>query len=249
MITNQSAAELVAIGMGQQAAHLVQQAGCTLTLAAEEGPGMAALLPAGFLDEMAQLRDEVVQAMQDASLLADEGRELARSPHAIVRQIKEWHRRVASRCLRAILAGIRVPEVLIELGHPRTVAAVLEGLHETIALLNEYADELAALGPPIVPMIDEGRTLYSALEHTDIVHEQTRYLPASSAAADFAAKKGKLYLGLKIINEAGHELCAGNPETSSRYNLSLLYRRQGEDLGRPPAPAPEHIAEPRFGNA
>ena len=56
---------------------------------------------------------------------------------------------------------------------------------------------------------------------------------------DFYVKKAELYLGLKILNEAGHEFYAHNPEAAAAFNLSILYRRPNHGTTEPaPAPAP-----------
>jgi hypothetical protein len=55
--------------------------------------------------------------------------------------------------------------------------------------------------------------------------------------ANFYARKAELYIGLKIINDAGHELYAHDAASSSRFNLSLLYRR-GVSGTSAPAPTP-----------
>ena len=47
---------------------------------------------------------------------------------------------------------------------------------------------------------------------------------------------GELYTALKIINEAGHELHAKDPEASARFNLSILYRRGPSSAPSPAQP-------------
>ena len=59
MSTTPDTARLAAIGVRFRAPYLVQQAGYTLGIAAAEGAGLTALLPAGFLDKVAGLPDDV----------------------------------------------------------------------------------------------------------------------------------------------------------------------------------------------
>jgi hypothetical protein len=84
--------------------------------------------------------------------------------------------------------------------------------------------------------------LFDALQQADAAQEQTRaaYLPASVTA--FYARKGELYLGLKVINDAGHELHAGDLQAAAKYNLSLLHRHPGQAVV--PVEAQASVAAP-----
>jgi hypothetical protein len=60
-------------------------------------------------------------------------------------------------------------------------------------------------------------------------------LPAAFTA--FAIKKGLLYIALKVINEAGRELHANDPQAAARYNLSILYHRLSSSNSTTTAPS------------
>jgi hypothetical protein len=213
------------------------------------GTPLAGLLPAGFLDETAHVRDDVDKLRQDKTAMAAEAKQATGTQNSAVRDIKDWRREVASRCLRATHAGLSLPEALTQMGNPRTVPAVLDALSKTISLLKENAAALATIGPDVAPMIERGSKLYQALDQADSTQEQTRSAHLPAAATAFNAKKGELYTALKIINEAGHELYAKDPEASARFNLSILYRRGNQTAATPePAPSPPAPAKP-IGNA
>jgi len=248
MITNQPQAQLAAIGARHRAAHLVQQAGYTLGIAALAGTPLAGLLPANFLAEAARVRDDVDKLRQDKTAMTAEARQATGTQNSAVREVKDWRRTVVSRCLRAVHAGLAMPDELTQMGNQRTVPDVLEALSKTIRLLKENAAALATIGPDVAPLIESGSKLYQALDQADNTQEQTRSAQLPAAAIAFNAKKGELYAALKIINEAGHELFTKDPEASARYNLSLLYRRGHAAAApepTPPAPAPS----PAVGNA
>ncbi len=57
-------------------------------------------------------------------------------------------------------------------------------------------------------------------------------LPAK--VRDYYAAKGRLYVGLKVINDAGHELHASDADAAGRYNLKILHRR-GTKAGDKPS--------------
>ena len=122
------------------------------------------------------------------------------------------------------------------MGNPRTVPAVLDALSKTISLLKENAASLATLGPDVAPLIERGSKLYQSLDQADSTQEQTRSAQLPVAATAFNAKMGELYTALKIINEAGHELHAKDPEASARFNLSILYRRGPSSAPSPAQP-------------
>jgi outer membrane murein-binding lipoprotein Lpp len=236
MITNQTKAQLAAMGARHRAAHLVQQAGYTLGIAALAGTPLAGLLPANFLDEATHVRDDVDKLRQDKTAMAAEAKQATGTQNSAVREIKDWRRSVASRCLRAVHAGLTIPDELTHLGNPRTVPDVLDSLSKTIRLLKENAATLATIGPDVAPLIELGSKLYQALDQADSTQEQTRSAQLPATAIDFNAKKGELYAALKIINEAGHELFCKDPEASARFNLSLLYRRGHQPAAAEPTP-------------
>ncbi|MGB8295403.1 MAG: hypothetical protein WCG85_08245, partial [Polyangia bacterium] len=104
MITKLTSSELAKIGERQRASYLVPQAGYTLGIAAADGGALAGLLPAGFLDEVTRVRDEVDKARQDKTIMAVEAKQATGSQQTFVRQVKVWRRQAATRAQRALLA-------------------------------------------------------------------------------------------------------------------------------------------------
>lgn len=181
---------------------------------------------------------DVDKLRQDKTAMAAEAKQATGTQNSVAREVKDWRRSVASRCLRAVHAGLTIPDELTHMGNPRTVPDVLDNLSKTIRLLKENAATLATIGPDVGPLIEQGSKLYQALDQADSTQEQTRSAQLPATAIDFNAKKGELYAALKIINEAGHELFCKDPEASARFNLSLLYRRGHQSAAEPTPPAP-----------
>jgi hypothetical protein len=70
-----------------------------------------------------------------------------------------------------------------------------------------------------------GSKLRDQLTGVDVEHERKRLSDLPDAVRDFSAAKGKLLIGLEVVNDAGHELHAGDSTAAGRYNLKILYRR------------------------
>ena len=123
----------------------------------------------------------------------------------------------------------------------RTVPAAIAQAQRLLSLLGEHAPVMDKVGAPTQPLIDEGRKLCDALIAADSTQEVARGSALPTVVANFYARKAELYTGLKIINDAGHELYAHDPASSSRFNLSLLYRRgvSGTAAPAPTPPTPE----------
>jgi len=191
-------------------------------------------LPTGFLPELTQVRDDVDKARQDKTNTVVEAKQATGTQHEAMDDTIRWLGTVANRAKRTLKAGANVPEELTIVGNVKSVPVVLETASKALGLLNEHAAEFDSIGPAIKPLIDEGQQLYQALDKADATQEQTRLsdLPASVAA--YYAKKGELYVGLQILNEAGRELHSRDHQAAARYNMSLLNRHHAH-----PAPAPE----------
>jgi hypothetical protein len=121
------------------------------------------------------------------------------------------------------------------------VPALIEQAQRKLSLLGQHAPAMDKVGAPTQPLIDEGRALCEALIAADRSQEVKRASSLPKAVADFYALKAELYFGLKMINDAGHELYRSDPARSSRFNLSLLYRRNVSSTAAPETAAP---AEP-----
>jgi len=237
MITKQTAFELAGVGGRYRASYLIPQAGYTLGIAIADGDALAALLPPGFLDEVARLRDDLDKARQDKAAIAAEAKQATTAQNQQLHALKVWHRKVANRARRLARAGGSVPAELVLIGSNQTVPAILDQTSRVLGLLAENAAALATVGPAVEPLIEQGRTLYQGLDQADTTQEKVRASELPASVVSFYAKKGELYTGLKIINDAGHELHAHDPQAAARYNLSILYRRSGQGAGLP-APAP-----------
>jgi hypothetical protein len=239
MITDKTQAELAKMGARHRTSYLVQQARYTLGLALGEGPALTALLPAGLLDETAALCDTVDKARQDKAVMAAEAKQATGAQNDSVRELKVWLRKAVNRAVRASHPGAPLPDELTAMGNLQSVPALLEKSSKVLGLLAEHAATLAKVGPDIQSLIDDGKKRFQALEQADILQEQARVSDLSDAVFAFYVAKANLYIALKIINSAGHELHAGDPRASSRYNLSILHRH-GAASGEP-EPEPEPV--------
>jgi hypothetical protein len=246
MITTQKASELVKIGERLRGAYLVLQGGYTLGIAQSEGPALAALLPANCLDDVARVCTEVDKARQDKTIAAVESKQATNNQQAMVRELKVW-RRQAAKCIELCqLAGADLPDGIIQGVHAHTVPALLEATSKTLGLLDQNKAALDAVGPNTQTLIDQGHELYQALLQADSTQEQTRAKDLPAAVIAYYAKKGELYVGLKMINAAGHQLHAQDPMVAARFNLTILNRRHNQGAAAPaptpPAKAPTQTA-------
>ena len=184
MITTLSANDLAKTGQRYRASYLVQQAGYTLGIAAVEGAALAALLPANFLDQVTQARNDVDQARQDKTNAAAESKHATTAQNAQLRAAKVWRRKAVKRAQRAERQGVKVADELTQIGNAQTVPAVLDQISKTLGLLTKHAAELDATGPATQPLIDEGQQIYSVLQQADAEQERVRAadLPASVSA-------------------------------------------------------------------
>lgn len=242
MITTRSTNDLAKTGQRYRASYLVQQAGYTLGIAAADGPALAALLPTNFVDQVTQARNDVDQARQDKTNAAAESKHATTTQNSQLRAAKVWRRKAVKRAQRAERQGVDIPDALTQMGSARSVPAVLEQVSKTLGLLSKHTAELDSVGPATQPLIDEGQQLYDALQQADADQERSRAADLPSSVMAFYARKGELYLGLKVINDAGQELHAGDPQACARYNLSILHRRPGQMAA--PLPVPEPIPAP-----
>jgi len=101
MITTRSANDLAKTGQHYRASYLVQQAGYTLGIAAADGPALAALLPANFVEQVTQARNDVDQAHKDKHNAAAESRHATTTQNTQLRAAKVWRRKAIKRAQRA----------------------------------------------------------------------------------------------------------------------------------------------------
>jgi hypothetical protein len=247
MATTTTDEDLVRAGLRHRGQSLVQQAGYTLGLAAADADGLTELLPEGFLAQAEALRREVDVAYQDRAIVAEEAKSATKAQDDQARAAKLWRRRVSARAKRARRLGATLPDALLYIAQTRSLPALLNQLTSWVGLMRTSHEALGLAGDP-TKLIDEGALLIEALRTKDDEQELKRLdaLPASVRA--FHLAKGRLYIALKVIHDAGQELWSAEPSMAARYNLAILYRsgrRPKAAVEAPPtSPAPAPADEP-----
>ena len=234
MITTLSREELIRIGARLRSSYLVQQAGYTLGVAALDEAALEALLgdPA-LLEAVSGAKGQVEVALADKALVTEEARSLTTGQNEWVAAAKVWRRKIAARASRRRRQGrTEVPESLTRVGRTTTVPALLAQLATMIAHVEEHQADLG--GDSVLPLLEEGRRIHAALAAADQAQETARAAALPTKVADFYAAKGLLYIGLKVINDAGRELHAADITRAAQYNLNILHRNR-----RRATPAPE----------
>lgn len=243
-MSTSDSAKHAALGARQRGPYLIQQAGYTLAIAAAEGADITALLPAGHLEKTARLRDDLVAALGDKTVHAAEAKQATNAQNDQMHGATVWVRKVAKRCQNAIHLGVALPPEVTRVGSPPNVAGMIEQISKALAVLGERTAAMDAVGPPTTPLIDTGRQLFQSLQDADSEQEQAHAASLPAAVLAYYLKKAELYIALKIINNAGHELYAGNPSLAARFNLSILHRH-GPSLAQPtPPPGPSPTPGP-----
>lgn len=238
MITQKPESELVAIGAGLRTAYLVQQAGYTLGVAAEDEEAIEAIIEdPQFLEDVSAERATVAAAIKDRGLMEQEAIQLTADQNGLLRRAKVWRRKVVKRARRAERRGHDVPDVLLSVGRANSVPTVTA---QMTIILASFEAHLPTLGGP--ELLAEGTTLLTDLSRVDAEQEVARLATLSAKVRALYISKAKLYLGLKIINDAGQELHADTPDRASQYNLKILHRR-------PPAPVKAEGKSVNGGNA
>jgi hypothetical protein len=240
MITEISREELIAIGRPQRADYLCEQAGYTLGLAALDGKAIEEILPDGFIAEVGAALSKVNAARQDKALMVSESSEAGKGAAKAVRAAKVWRRKVAQRALAASRIGKAIPDGLTRISQARTQPEIASQLVEMTKLFEASLPLLHGKG--LDALLQQGKDLAQALQASDATQEVKRLKELPDSVKEFWAQKGTLYIGLKVINDAGHELWADSPGASSKYNLSILHRHGNHgggadgDIGTPKPP-------------
>lgn len=227
MITTLSRDELIRLGVRLRASYLVQQAGYTLGVAAIDERGLEAIVgDLALLEEIAAARAQVEAALADRAMMAEESKALTSTQDQRVREAKVWRRKIAARVSRVRRQGkTAVPESLARVGRAATVPALLAQLTTTLGHVEQHLEDLG--GATARPLLEEGRALHAELSLADQAQETARLAALPAKIADFCAAKGLLYVGLKVLNDAGRELHAAEPARAAQYSLSILHRTQG----------------------
>jgi hypothetical protein len=223
MITELGKDDLVALGVRHRVAYLVQQAGYTLGLAAEDGAALEALLEPGYVGEVSEAADAVRGARGDRALIEAEAKEATQSQNQALRQAKVWRRKVVRRAQRMARMGRSVPDVLAKVTHAASVPQVAEQIERMLPALDQHQARLG--GSAAQSLIDEGKRIVTELVSADAAQEQKRLAALPAALRDYFEAKGRLYVGIKVLNDAGHELHAEDAAAAGRYNLKILHRR------------------------
>jgi hypothetical protein len=238
-ITSLAVADLTTIGARLRAQYLLQQANYTIELARTEGEPLTKLMSPGLLDKASKARDKVAQAFEDRTVKAADSKLATGSQNVAARAVRDWGRRAVARSMAAMRTGIILPDVMADAFNARTVPTLIAQAQRELGLLTEHAEAMDKVGAPTQPLIDEGRALLAALLAADGNQELTRAASLPGVVSDFYARKAELYIAIQMINDAGHELYAHDPQSSSRFNMSVLYRRHGAAAAEPtPAPTP-----------
>jgi hypothetical protein len=237
-ITSLPETELVEMGRNIREPQLLQQAGYTIPLAQSYGEPLAKLMAPGLVDKAIKARDSLVATLEDKTVMAAAAKLATGSQNTASRSVKEWGIRVVARVEAAVLAGANLPTKLTEIPNARTVPARIAQAQQLLGLLTEHAATMDKVGAPTAPLIEEGRALCEALIAADSNQEHARAAKLPISVANLCARKAELYIALKMINQAGHEMFAHDPASSSRFNLSLLNSRyvSGSGTAQPTPP-------------
>jgi hypothetical protein len=226
MITKMAKADIIELGVRNRAGYLLEQCGYTMGLAKLDGSALADLLPAGYLDEVVQVADEVRVAYKKKELAMEESKSSTEHVNELVRQAKIWRRAIVCRALRAKRLGEEIPDGLLKTENPSGVAGISVQIEKMLKLAEANAGSLP--GTDVKALIKEGETLAKNIAALDSEQAVNLLKNKPDAVKDFCYEKGLLYIGIKVINDAGRELHAGDPTAAAKYNLSILYRQTGK---------------------
>jgi len=233
MITNLPREQLIEAGQRYRAGFLLEQGGYTLAVARQAGPQYEALLPQNFMTEAEAVQREVEKGLRDRTNVAADAKDSTRVQNEVLRRTREWRRKMVAVGRMAQRAGVNIPEALTTIGRGgASVPAALRGLHEAVGLLKEHATDFAPF-PLYDAVVGEGESLATALAGADAEQERKRLSDLPKTVLDWYAAKGRLYTAIKMMNDAGRALYAGDVTMAARFNMEILYRRGGR-----PAPAP-----------
>ena len=240
MITEMSREDLIGLGARCRADRLIDQAGYTLGLAALENSGLANLLPQGYVDEVKAVVDTLAGTLHDKAVKTAEARDATQTHHNAFRDAKVYRRKIADRARRARRMGKSIPDALLRISAIRTPAAMAIQIGDMVQLVQTNAALLPGTG--VDALVAEGKAIVTALQSSDATQELKRLQNLPEAVRTFYEQKGLLYVGLKVINDAGHELHSEDHVAGARYNLAILHRRAPVRAEQPqPAPAPTPV--------
>jgi hypothetical protein len=222
MITELSKAEVTELGARNRAGYLLEQYGYTMGLAKLEGDALAELLPKGYLDDLASEADEVSVSRKDKTMASEEAKGSTQAVNDLMRQAKIWRRAVVARAQRAKKLGKNVPAALLKSDGVTGVPGIASQMEKMLKLVEANADNLP--GTSLKSILAEGQTLVDGIKSIDGEQEVKKLKSLPEAVRNFYYHKGLLFVGIKVVNDAGRELHAHDPSAASKYNLSILYR-------------------------
>jgi hypothetical protein len=222
MITELSKPEVTEIGARNRAGYILEQYGYTIGLARMDGEALAELLPACYLDEVAAEAEEVSAARKDKALASEESKGSTQAVNDLIREAKIWRRTIVARAQRAKKLGKKVPAGLLSSDGVTGVPNLAAQMEKMLKLVEANADNLP--GTSLKPLLAEGQKLVDGIKSIDAEQEVKKYGSLPKAVQNFYFHKGLLFIGIKVINDAGRELHAHDATAAARYNLSILYR-------------------------
>jgi hypothetical protein len=222
MITELTKDEVIETGARHRASYLLEQYGYTSGLAKMDGDDLIALMEKRMLEDVAAAADAVTAAYQEKLVAAEESKGSTQAQNAALGKAKLWRKAVVTRCVSAKRGGKKIPAALLRIEKGQTVPEAVERVDAMVKLLEMCKDSLHGEG--VDKLLEKGIVLSRELKSADAVQELARTKGFSDKMREFYFQKGLLFLGLKRINDAGHELHLDDSAASARYNLLILYR-------------------------
>jgi hypothetical protein len=223
MITTISQEELMAMGSRYRTDHLDEQADYTLGLVSRDGTSLISLLPKGYITEIKDSQGRLIRAMQDSEVSEADLQGAAALENAAFAIAKLWRFKVLHRCRRAASLGWPMPQELVREDRAKTVPDVIVLMENMTKQLENYQEYLA---PDTESLLALGQELSAVLREAEADQVIKTFQDLPETVKEFYRNKGLLYVGLKVINEAGRELHAGDPEKAAQYNFNILRGNQ-----------------------
>ena len=155
--------------------------------------------------------------------MVEESRDATKAQNLAFKRAKGWRRKVVHLAIAANRRGEPLPEGLLRITRVQAGPNLAKQVLEMIKLLESSLPRLPQAGG--AALFAEGKALYAAMIASDATQEIKRIAELPAAVKRFYSQKGLLFQGLKVINDTGHSLHAEDAAASSRYSLSILYRR------------------------
>ncbi|MBI4725976.1 hypothetical protein HY768_01920 [candidate division TA06 bacterium] len=231
MITELGKEELIIIGSRFSGSGLVEQGGYTIGIATAQGKSMAILLPPKYVDEVAAVREEVREAAKDREATEQESKFATSAQNEAIRKAKVWMRRAVRRAKRAMHMGKQAPDTLLKMVSNAKLKEFSQAIDLMVKDFEKYSANIP--GSDNQALLTEGKALAAALLSADADQEVKKLSQLPQKVREYYYKKGLLYKGLKVINEAGRELFVNEPGVAETFNFKILYRNYTNHKGEP----------------